>query len=166
MFTKIKRKILSFSLACAVIFSTSSLPVFASTKTTVTNTKPIIVESGKSIELKEGQTIRVPLKVQGAITDGTVIPMGDAGYIDFTRRADYMEYVMHIKPFHTRIQCYAEVTDISHGVSRGTSNLAMESGIVPYTPYSGQQYSLTINGYAYMLDKPVVSIYAKVFWVN
>ncbi|MFT8351135.1 hypothetical protein [Clostridium saccharoperbutylacetonicum] len=149
MFTKIKRKILSFSLACAVIFSTSSLPVFASTKTTVTNTKPIIVESGKSIELKEGQTIRVPLKVQGAITDGTVIPMGDAGYIDFTR-----------------IQCYAEVTDISHGVSRGTSNLAMESGIVPYTPYSGQQYSLTINGYAYMLDKPVVSIYAKVFWVN
>ena len=56
--------------------------------------------------------------------------------------------------------------DVQYGISRGSTKLAMEYGTIPYTPYSGHQCSLTINGYDYFLDKPCVSIYAKVFWMN
>lgn len=58
------------------------------------------------------------------------------------------------------------VMDVQYGVSRESTRLFMESGTIPYTPYSGHQYSLTIYGYAYTLEKPCVDIYAKIFWMN
>lgn len=126
------------------------------------------------IELKEGETIEVPLQIKElnnngqtqATTYGTVVDLGNAGTVTFTRRSDKIEYSMNITKSYTSVKATAEILDVYSGLVQSTYPVIAAYGSVPYKAIATHQFSLSINGYAYFYGTPVVSIYAEVHWVN
>lgn len=127
------------------------------------------------IGLKEGESITVPLRIKAlnnsgqdqiSTSLGTVIDMGNAGTVTFSRSSDSINYFMNITKFYTSVSATGEIMDVYSGQSQGTYPITSSRGSVPYTALSGHQFSFSFNGYAYLFGSPVVSLYAQVFWMN
>ena len=126
------------------------------------------------IGLKEGETITVPLHIKELNNSGqdnarvkrSVVDMGNAGTVTFTRRSDYLAYAMNITKFYNKVEANGEIMDESSGQSQGTFPITSARGTVPYTALEGHKFSFSFNGYAYLFGSPVVSLYAQVFWIN
>lgn len=179
-----KKKIIAMLFTIALAVDITNFNVYASVNNNISTNDTIKSENkdlidienlqDALIELKEGETIEVPLQIQNlnnggqleVETKGSVIDMGNAGTITFTRKSDYITYAMNITKVYNKIVATAEIVDIYSGLTQSISQVTSSRGTIPYKALKSHQFSLTINGYAYLFSKPVVSIYAKVFWVN
>jgi hypothetical protein len=157
-----------------------TIPVNAYAKTTndtsalttkVSQRLPKVYKNGDSIELKEGQKVRVMLGSEttqptGIHTDGVITHLGNGGWVDLTRYSNSIHYNMFLNGTYTSVLCSAEIVDRTTGLSKGFMPIRTTVGEVPYTPVSGHQFAISINGYAYILTKPSISIYAYAYWKN
>ncbi|MGG7153653.1 hypothetical protein ACQPUR_23825 [Clostridium neonatale] len=170
-----------FAMALAVFIPCSN--VYAYVNNNVTTSDAIKIENHNNqkdlidienlqealIELKEGESIEVPLQIysgQGKEARGSVVDMGNAGTITFTRKADYVTYAMNITKLYNKISANVEVVDNYSGITQSTSSISSARGKISYKAVKTHQFSLSIDGYAYLFGEPVVSIYAQIFWMN
>lgn len=185
---KMKKKIISMFFTIALAIYITNFNVYASVNNNISmndtiksenynNQKDLIdIENLQDalIDLKEGETIEIPLQIE-SLNDsgqpeieakGSVIDMGNAGTITFTRKADYITYAMNISKLYNKIIATAEIVDVYSGLTQSTSRITSSRGTISYKALKSHQFSLSINGYAYLFGDPVVSIYAQVFWMN
>lgn len=175
-----KKKVITMLFVMALAAFIPNFNVYAA-ETTVNNSSTtssamkIKNYDNPLIGLQEGETITVPLKSKALNNSGqdqinaslgTIIDMGNAGTVTFTRKSDYLNYAMNITKFYNKIDANGEITDHYSGLSQGTFPITSARGSVPYTALEGHQFSFSFNGYAYLFGSPVVSLYAQVYWMN
>lgn len=171
---KIKRKVnfrmkkLFRGLLSLVLALSFSVPAFAKTE----NNNVSYYENGGAVELQEGKTVRIALQSQNTQIPGianvsSVDPIDQVGFIDLKKLGNSITYnIVITKVIYTSILCSAEITDNTSGLTRSITTIYTNSGSIPFTPLSGHRFSISVNGFAYMLDKPCVSIYGYGYWIN
>lgn len=139
-----------------------------STKSTQTvSTTPY---SGIDIQLKEGETVKIPLKLNSLVTPNvpttnSVAGIND-GFVSVTREGTKVSYVITIFGAYTSMSGEASITDITSGLSCGSSQVYFNNGSVLSSGLSGHMYRFYIYGYAYMLGVPMASFEATAQWTH
>lgn len=165
------KKLVSILLATALTLS-MSLTTFAQGL----NTDPVSTErkqtmyttpySGIDVELKDGETVKIPLKLLNTTKVQTISSPLDAGFVSVTRQGTRVNFVITFFVAYTTTTGLATITDITSGLSCGSTPVYTRNGYAISSGLSGHMYRFALVGYAYMLGTPVAEFEAVAQWTH
>lgn len=118
---------------------------------------------GRAYTLREGETATFTLQrvaspsVPGQMTPDAVYP-GDAGTLTVTGSGGSFHYSISMSIPATSFTGSFSVTDVSHGLSGGTTIVSGFSGSVPTSRLRGHRYSGALTGTAFLVGVPVATV--------
>lgn len=123
-----------------------------------------LLELGGEVHtLHEGESVtfamqRIPsAAVPGQVTPRVVYP-GDAGTLTVTGSGGSFHYSIAMSVPATSFTGAFNVTDVSHGLSGGTTLVSGFSGSVPTSRLRGHRYSGVLTGTAFLVGVPVATV--------
>ncbi|WHE35066.1 hypothetical protein [Microbacterium sp. BDGP8] len=118
---------------------------------------------GRAYTLREGETATFALhrvaspSAPGQMTPDAVYP-GDAGTLTVTGSGGSFHYSIAMSIPATSFTGSFSVTDVSHGLSGGTTIVSGFSGSVPTSRLRGHRYSGVLTGTAFLVGVPVATV--------
>jgi len=169
------KKISTLLLALMMVFSMSTA-VFAQSTTnkkidTKTSTYEVTI-GNKTLTLKEGEKAEVPLtSINNSDSNSEIEPnavfIGDAGTLDIWPYSGRVYYDITMNVSATSFSGMMRVTDLTSGLSGGTTPVTGFNGSVSTSNLSGHRYSASLTGEAYLLGLPVANVVPNwITWVN
>jgi len=118
---------------------------------------------GETHVLQEGESATFAMRrVPSSAVPGQAMPMvvypGDAGTLTVTGSGGSFHYSIAMSVPATSFTGAFNVTDVSHGLSGGTTIVSGFSGSVPTSRLRGHRYSGVLTGTAFLVGVPVATV--------